>query len=105
MRANLLFRQARESDAPDLVCLIDSASRGLALWLWSTLRESGQTTLEVARHRVRTQTASPLHHGGFIIADIDGAIAGALTGRLIPIPYDRGDSADLPEVFAPLLEL
>ena len=29
--ANVRFRQARESDALDLACLIDSASRGLAL--------------------------------------------------------------------------
>lgn len=105
MKASVRFRRAQESDVPDLLCLIDSASRGLALWLWSTLREPGQATLEVARHRLRTQTASPLHYGGFIVAEIDGAIAGALTGRLIPIPYDRGDSADLPNVFAPLLEL
>jgi ribosomal protein S18 acetylase RimI-like enzyme len=105
MKANVRFRQAQDSDALDLVCLIDSASRGLALWLWSTLREPGQSTLEVGRNRVRTQTASPLYYGGFIVAEIDGAVAGALTGRLIPIPYDRGDSDDLPDVFVPLLEL
>jgi ribosomal protein S18 acetylase RimI-like enzyme len=105
MGANVRFRQARESDALDLACLIDCASRGLALWLWSTLREPGQSSIEVGRHRIRTQTASPLHYGTFTIADIDGAIAGALTGRLIPLPYERGDSADLPDVFVPLLEL
>ena len=44
-------------------------------------------------------------YGAFTVAEIDGAIAGALTGRLIPIPYKRGDSADLPDVFAPVLEL
>ena len=44
-------------------------------------------------------------YGAFTVAEIDGAIAGALTGRLIPIPYKRGDFADLPDVFAPVLEL
>jgi len=105
MSADVRFRQAQESDALDLVCLIDSASRGLALWLWSTRREPGQATIEVARDRIRTQTVSPLHFRTFTIAEIDGVTAGALTGRLIPIPYERGDSADLPDAFGPLLEL
>jgi ribosomal protein S18 acetylase RimI-like enzyme len=105
MRAHVRFRQARESDAVDLACLIDCASRGLALWLWSTLRAPGQSSIEVGRHRIRTQTASPLYYGTFTVAEIDDAIAGAMTGRLIQLPYERGDSADLPGVFAPLLEL
>jgi ribosomal protein S18 acetylase RimI-like enzyme len=105
MNAHVRFRQAQESDALDLACLIDSASRGLVLWFWSTLREPGQSTIEVGRHRIRTLSASPLYYGAFTVAEINGAIAGALTGRLIPVPYERGDSADLPEIFAPLLEL
>jgi ribosomal protein S18 acetylase RimI-like enzyme len=105
MNANVRFRQAQESDALDLAFLIDSASRGLVLWFWSTLREPGQSTIEVGRHRIRTLSASPLYYGAFTVAEIDGAIAGALTGRLIPVPYQRGDSADLPKLFAPLLEL
>jgi GNAT superfamily N-acetyltransferase len=105
MRANARFRQARESDALDLACLIDCASRGLALWWWSTLREPGQSSIEVGRHRIRTQTASPLHYGRFTVAEIDGAIAGALTGRLIPVPYEQGDSADLPDILTPVLGL
>jgi ribosomal protein S18 acetylase RimI-like enzyme len=105
MTPNVRFRRAQQSDAADLACLIDSASRGLALWLWNTLRAPGQATIEVGRNRIRTLTASPLYHGAFTIAEIDGAIAGALTGRLLPIPYARGDSADLPDAFAPVLEL
>jgi ribosomal protein S18 acetylase RimI-like enzyme len=104
-RTKVRFRQARESDALDLACLIDCASRGLALWLWSTLRTAGQSSIEVGRHRIRTLSASPLHYATFTVADIDGAIAGALTGRLIPLRYERGDFADLPDVYAPLLEL
>jgi ribosomal protein S18 acetylase RimI-like enzyme len=104
-RTMVRFRQARESDALDLACLIDCASRGLALWLWSTLRTAGQSSIEVGRHRIRTLSASPLHYETFTVAEIDGAIAGALTGRLIPLRYERGDSADLPDVYAPLLEL
>ena len=40
-----------------------------------------------------------------MVAEIDGAVAGALTGRLIPVPYERGDAGDLDGVYAPLLEL
>jgi ribosomal protein S18 acetylase RimI-like enzyme len=105
MSATVRFRQAQGSDVPDLVCLIDSASRGLALWLWSTRRGPGQSTLEVGRERTRTLTASPLYYAAFTIAEIDGATAGALTGRLLPTPYERGDAADLPDPFVPLLEL
>jgi ribosomal protein S18 acetylase RimI-like enzyme len=105
VRANARFRPARESDVLDLACLIDCASRGLALWFWSTLRAPGQSSIEVGRHRIRTLTASPLHYGTFTVAEIDGAVAGALTGRLIPLPYQRGDTADLPDVYRPLLEL
>jgi ribosomal protein S18 acetylase RimI-like enzyme len=105
MGPNVRFRQARESDALDLACLIDCASRGLALWLWSTLRAPGQSSIEVGRQRIRTNTASPLHYGTFTVAEIDGTIAGALTGRSIPLRYERGDSADLPDAFAPVLEL
>jgi hypothetical protein len=61
VRVNVRFRRARESDAVDLACLIDCVSRGLALWLWSTLRTPGHSTIEVGRHRIRTLTASPLH--------------------------------------------
>jgi ribosomal protein S18 acetylase RimI-like enzyme len=105
MNTNVRFRRAQESDASDLICLIDGASRGLVLWFWSTLRAPGQATTEVGRNRIRTLAASPLYYGGFIVAEIDGVIAGALTGRPISIPYERGDATDLPDVFAPLLEL
>jgi ribosomal protein S18 acetylase RimI-like enzyme len=105
MSGPVRFRQAQESDALDLVCLIDSASRGLALWRWSTRCGPGQATIEVARDSIRNQTVSPLYFRAFTIAEIDGVTAGALTGRLIPTPYERGDAAELPEPFVPLLEL
>jgi ribosomal protein S18 acetylase RimI-like enzyme len=105
MNTDVRFRRARQSDASDLICLIDGASRGLALWLWGTLSAPGRAATDVGRHRIRTCTASPLHYAGFTVAEIEGVVAGALTGRRIPIPYERGDAADLPAAFAPLLEL
>ena len=105
MQANAIFRPAGPSDAPDLACLIDSASRGFALWIWTTLRSPGQTVLEVARNRILNERASPLHYAGFTVVEVDGVVAGALTGRLIPVPHQRGDAADLPDLLVPLLEL
>ncbi len=99
------FRPARASDAPDLVILIDSASRGLVSWLWRTLREPGQSILEVGRHRIRTKADSPSHYANWTVAEIEGEVAGALTGHQIPEPYDPGDVSNLPAEFGPYLEL
>ena len=105
MKANPQFRPARESDASDLACLLDIASRGLSLWLWSTSRERGQSAIEVGRDRIRTNTAIPVYYTNFTIAEIGGAVAGAFVGRLIPAQYHRGDGTDLLEAFAPYVEL
>ena len=105
MKTNAQLRPARESDASDLACLFDIAARGNALWTWSTLREPGQSAIEVGRNRIRTNTAHPSYYKNFTIAEIEGAVAGAFAGRLIPIPYHRGDAADLLETLAPYLAL
>jgi ribosomal protein S18 acetylase RimI-like enzyme len=61
--------------------------------------------IEIGRSRIRTKTNSPLHYSSWTVAEIDGVIASALTGRSISIPHERADAADLPGVFAPMLEL
>jgi ribosomal protein S18 acetylase RimI-like enzyme len=105
MNAKLRFRAAREADSLDIACLIDSASRGLAGWFWSTIRQPGESLIEVGRNRIRTVAESPVHYNAWIIAEIDGVIAGGFCGRLIPIPHRRGDAAELPPIFAPVIEL
>lgn len=105
LNQNARYRPAEESDALDLVCLVDMASRGLASWFWSTLREPGQSLIEVGRNRIRTKIESPLHYKRWTVAEINGVIAGGLAGRLIPIPYERGDAADLPDTLTPVLQL
>lgn len=105
MHSQPQLRQGQRSDAADLACLYDSASRGAALWLWTGLRSPGQSAIEVGRQRILSLTASPTYFANFTVAEVGGTVAGAVTGRLIPIPYSRGDAADLPEVFTPWLEL
>jgi ribosomal protein S18 acetylase RimI-like enzyme len=105
MYRNVRFRRAALSDLPDLVCLVDIAGRGITCWFWGTLRAPGQSALEVGRERIRTHTAYPMHYKNWTVAEVDGAVVGALVGRLIPDPYDRGDASGLPMPFTPVLEL
>jgi hypothetical protein len=99
------FRPARISDASDLAVLLDSASRGLVAWLWTTLRNPGQSILEVGRHRIRTNTNSPSHFTKWTVAEIDGNIAGGVTGFVVPDADHPRDISELPEVYRPHLEL
>jgi len=99
------FRPARPSDAAHLVVLIDSASRGLVAWLWTTLRSPGQSILEVGRTRILSNTDSPSHYANWTIAEIEGEIAGALTGYWNPEHRDAEEPSDLPAAFRPYLEL
>lgn len=105
MTQPLRFRAARESDALNLACLIDSASRGLALWLWTTLRQPGQSAIEVGRDRIRNRSDIPSYYKNWIVAEIDGSVAGGLSGLVLPIPHEGGNANDLNDIFAPLLEL
>lgn len=99
------FRPARQSDACELAVLLDSASRGLVAWLWTTLRSPGQSILEVGRHRIRNNTKSPSHFTKWTVAEMNGEIAGGLTGFVIPAPDDPRDVSDLPDAYRPHLEL
>jgi ribosomal protein S18 acetylase RimI-like enzyme len=100
------FRPARRSDASNLAVLLDSAARGLVAWLWTTLRSPGQSILEVGRHRILNNTDSPSHFTKWTIAEIDGEIAGGVTGFVVPDTDDRQrDVSHLPEAYRPHLEL
>jgi ribosomal protein S18 acetylase RimI-like enzyme len=99
------FRPARKSDASNLAVLIDSASRGLVAWLWTTLRIPGESILEVGRHRILTNTNSPAYFANWTVAEIDGEVAGAVTGFVVPEPDKPRDASDLPEAFGPYSEL
>ena len=103
--AELTFRRARKSDASNLAVLIDSASRGMVAWLWTTLRAPGESILEVGRNRILGNTNSPSHVTNWTMVEIDGEVAGGLTGFLVPEPDESRDVSDLPEAFAPWLEL
>lgn len=99
------FRAGRKSDASDLAVLLDSAGRGLVAWLWATVRAPGQSILDVGRQRIITNTNSPSYFPNWTVAEIDGEVAGALTGFVVTQTGRPSDVSDLPAAFAPYLEL
>jgi ribosomal protein S18 acetylase RimI-like enzyme len=105
MAAKFSLRPAVREDAVDLAILMDMASRGLLNWLWSTIAEPGQSALEVGRQRLRERADLPSHFSRWVVAEHDGGVAGGYAGYVVPAPYDPGDVSDLPDVYAPLLEL
>lgn len=100
-----LLRPAKEHDAVHLAVLMDSASRGLVSWYWSTLASAGQSPAEIGRARIQTRHDLPSHFSRWMVAENDGEIVGAFAGYVISDPYNPGDVNELPEVYAPLLEL
>ncbi len=104
-RIKPIFRAARKSDASDLAVLLDSAGRGLVAWLWTTLRAPGQSILDVGRQRIVASTNSPSYFPNWTVAEIDEEVVGGLTGFVVPETGKSRDVPDLPEAFAPYLEL
>jgi ribosomal protein S18 acetylase RimI-like enzyme len=99
------FRPARAQDSLHLAALLDFASRGLVLWLWSTMAAPGQSSIEIGRERIRTAKESPSHFSNWTTATIADEIAGAFAAYPLTDPYDAKDITELPEVYSPMLEL
>lgn len=105
MKSLPLLRPAKEQDAVHLAVLMDIASRGLLSWYWSTMALAGQSPMEIGRGRIQRRHDLPSHFSRWTIAENEGEIVGAFAGYVIPDPYNLGDAKELPDVFAPLLEL
>jgi ribosomal protein S18 acetylase RimI-like enzyme len=101
----ITFRPARAQDSLHLAALLDSASRGLVLWLWRTLAAPGQSAIEVGRERIKLIEESPSHFSKWTIATIGGEIAGAFAAYPLTDPYQAKDASELPAVYRPMLEL
>lgn len=98
------LRPARKSDAAALAILVDIAGEGMPSYLWSRMREPGQSVMEVGRARAARD------EGGFsyrntTVAEIDGEVAACLVDYQFDDPYDTGDLATLPDMVRPLIEL
>lgn len=98
------LRPARKSDASALAILVDIAGEGMPSYLWSRMREPGQTVFEVGRARAAREK------GGFSyrnasVAEVGGEVASCLVDYRLDDPYDAGDLNALPEIVRPLVQL
>jgi ribosomal protein S18 acetylase RimI-like enzyme len=98
------IRPARKSDAAALAILVDIAGEGMPSYMWSRMREPGQSAFEVGRARAARE------EGGFsyrnaTVGEIDGEVAACLVDYRLDDPYDTGDLTELPEMVRPLVEL
>lgn len=98
------LRPARRSDATALAALVDMAGEGMPVFMWSRMREPGQSVFEVGRARAQRES------GGFsyrnaTIAETDGEVAGGLVDYRLDDPYETGDLDALPEMVRPLVLL
>ena len=97
------FRRATLADAGALAELVQFASEGLAVALWTQLAGPGGDPWEVGRRRVRSETGGVSYRHA-LVAEVAGNRAGALIG------YPVGDEAEaipgtLPTMLVPLHEL
>jgi ribosomal protein S18 acetylase RimI-like enzyme len=97
------FRPARREDAAPLAELVNMAGEGLPLQLWETMRGAGETAWDVGRRRAGRDEGS-FSWRNATLAEVDGAVAGALIGYAQPETPDPIVDA-IPPVFVPLQEL
>jgi GNAT superfamily N-acetyltransferase len=97
------FRRTTAEDAGILADLVEFASEGLALYLWTKIAGPGRDPWHIGRERVRSET-NGLSYRNAVIAEACGQPASGL------ISYPLGDkpepiSDELPAILVPLHEL
>jgi ribosomal protein S18 acetylase RimI-like enzyme len=85
--AGIAIRPATLRDATDLAAFVDMAIEGIASHFWSEMAEAGQSPSEVGRARAMREEGAFSYRNAHI-AEIGGAVAGALVGYLIDDPVD-----------------
>jgi GNAT superfamily N-acetyltransferase len=98
-----LFRRARPADTAALAELVEFASEGLALCLWTQLAGPGGDVWEIGRQRVSSETGG-ISYRNALIAELAGKPVCCLIGHALgdkPQPIPR----TLPAILVPLHEL
>jgi ribosomal protein S18 acetylase RimI-like enzyme len=97
------FRRASPGDAQALAELVDFASEGLALHLWSRTAGPGGDPWAVGRERARREAGS-FSYRNAVVLEREGQIAAGLIGYPLPdAPEPIPDT--MPAMFVPLQEL
>lgn len=98
------IRSARKSDAAALAILVDIAGEGMPSYMWSRMREPGQSAFEVCRARASREEGA-FSWRNAQVAEIDGEVAACLVDYRLDDPYDTGDLSKLPDLVRPLIAL
>ena len=98
------LRDARKSDCAELAELINLAGEGLPYYHWRNIAEPGQDPWALGRERAARETGSFSYRNG-VVAEVDGKIAGILTGYPITAEPEAVDPGSTPPMWVPLLEL
>jgi ribosomal protein S18 acetylase RimI-like enzyme len=97
------LRRATPDDAQELAELVDFASEGLALYLWTKTAGPGGDPWAVGRERARREVGS-FSYRNAIVLEREGRVAAGLIGYpLADEPEPIPDS--MPPLFVPLQEL
>jgi ribosomal protein S18 acetylase RimI-like enzyme len=96
------FRRATLADADDLAKLVEFASEGFSLYLWTLLAGPGRDPWEVGRERVSSETLGVSYRHA-LIAEQAGTTIGVLVGY--PLREERDHDDALPALLVPLHEL
>jgi ribosomal protein S18 acetylase RimI-like enzyme len=96
------FRPATLADAADLANLVEFASEGFALYLWTRLAGPGRDPREIGRRRVSSETLGVSYRNA-LIAEQAGTTIGALIGYPLSGRLEHDDT--LPALLVPLHEL
>ena len=83
---NIRFRQAREDDGAHLALFADMATRRLFSYVWNLSSVAGQSMFEVGRTIICTDTQHPTHFRNWRVAELNGAVIGALNAYELPQP-------------------
>lgn len=97
-----LIRPATIADAGEMAVLIDYAGEGLPSHIWAGMAEPGETPRDVGIRRARRDEGSFSWRNAWI-AELDGRVAGMLTGYPIAAPAPVAPGT--PPLFAALQEL
>lgn len=97
------IRPAEPEDSDDLARLINLASHGMSLHLWTQSAPQGTDPWDLARRRACDPTVG-FNWRNSVVACIDGTVAGSVVYYTLPdAPKPVGP--EVPEIFRPLLEL
>jgi ribosomal protein S18 acetylase RimI-like enzyme len=95
------FRPATLADADDLAKLVEFASEGFSLYLWTLLAGPGRDPWQVGRERVSSETVGVSYRNA-LIAEHAGTTIGALIGYPLG---KKSDDDEVPALLVPLHEL